>query len=50
MLSENIMHDCVFKFLKAKDEERLECVCRLLSIIGKELDTDKARVRIAPCK
>lgn len=50
MLSENIMYGCVFKFLKAKDEERLECVCWPLSIIGKELDTDKARVRIAPCK
>lgn len=50
MLTENIMHDCVFKLLKAKDEESLECVCRLLSITGKEIDTDKARVRIVPCK
>lgn len=50
MLTENIVHDCVFKPLKAKDEESVECVCRLLSIIGKELDTDKARVRISHCK
>lgn len=50
MLTENIMHDCVFKLLKAKDEESLECVCRLLSIIGKEIDTDKARDRSVPCK
>ncbi|XP_065935828.1 eukaryotic translation initiation factor 4 gamma 3 isoform X4 [Magallana gigas] len=43
MLTENIMHDCLFKLLRAKDEESLECLCRLLSTIGKELDTDKAR-------
>jgi translation initiation factor 4G len=44
MLTENIMHDCLFKLLRAKDEESLECLCRLLSTIGKELDSDKARV------
>lgn len=44
MLTENIMHDCLFKLLKAKDVDSLECLCRLLTTIGKELDSDKARV------
>ncbi|XP_062567019.1 eukaryotic translation initiation factor 4 gamma 1-like isoform X2 [Saccostrea cucullata] len=46
MLTENIMHDCLFKLLRAKDEESLECLCRLLSTIGKELDSDKAKPRM----
>ncbi|XP_060075672.1 eukaryotic translation initiation factor 4 gamma 3-like isoform X2 [Ylistrum balloti] len=46
MLTENIMHDCVFKLLKAKDLESLECLCRLLTTIGKELDSDKAKPRM----
>ena len=49
MLTENIMHDCLFKLLRAKDEESLECLCRLLSTIGKELDSDKAKVTIDYC-
>lgn len=44
MLTESIMHNCVLKLLKAKDEESLECLCRLLSTIGKELDVEKAKV------
>lgn len=44
MLTENIMHDCVFKLLRTKDPENLECLCRLLTTIGKELDVDKAKV------
>ncbi|XP_052760532.1 eukaryotic translation initiation factor 4 gamma 1-like isoform X2 [Mya arenaria] len=46
MLTENIMHDCVFKLLRTKDPESLECLCRLLTTIGKELDTDKAKPRM----
>ncbi|KAK3598299.1 hypothetical protein CHS0354_010275 [Potamilus streckersoni] len=46
MLTENIMHDCVFKLLRTKDEENLECLCRLLKTIGKELDTEKAKPRM----
>ncbi|XP_052211936.1 eukaryotic translation initiation factor 4 gamma 1-like isoform X2 [Dreissena polymorpha] len=46
MLTENIMHDCVFKLLRSKDAESLECLCRLLTTIGKELDSDKARPRM----
>ena len=50
MLTENIMHDCVFKLLRTKDPENLECLCRLLTTIGKELETDKAKVCIGPVK
>ncbi|XP_064599552.1 eukaryotic translation initiation factor 4 gamma 1-like isoform X2 [Liolophura sinensis] len=46
MLTENIMHECVLKLLKSHDEESLECLCRLLTTIGKELDTDKAKPRV----
>ncbi|XP_053502474.1 eukaryotic translation initiation factor 4 gamma 1 isoform X2 [Ictalurus furcatus] len=46
MLTENIMHDCVVKLLKNHDEESLECLCRLLSTIGKDLDFEKARPRM----
>lgn len=44
MLTEAIMHDCVVKLLKNHDEESLECLCRLLSTIGKDLDFEKAKV------
>ncbi|KAI5098581.1 eukaryotic translation initiation factor 4 gamma 1, partial [Silurus meridionalis] len=46
MLTENIMHDCVVKLLKNHDEESLECLCRLLSTIGKDLDFEKAKPRM----
>lgn len=45
MLTEAIMHDCVVKLLKNHDEESLECLCRLLTTIGKDLDFEKAKVR-----
>ena len=38
------MHDCVFKLLRAGDEESLESMCMLLFTIGKVLDSDKAKV------
>lgn len=44
MLTEAIMHDCVVKLLKHHDEESLECLCRLLTTIGKDLDFEKAKV------
>lgn len=44
MLTEAIMHDCVVKLLKNHDEESLECLCRLLTTIGKDLDFEKAKV------
>ncbi|XP_019117735.1 eukaryotic translation initiation factor 4 gamma 1a isoform X1 [Larimichthys crocea] len=46
MLTEPIMHDCVVKLLKNHDEESLECLCRLLSTIGKDLDFEKAKPRM----
>ncbi|XP_077579994.1 eukaryotic translation initiation factor 4 gamma 1a isoform X2 [Stigmatopora nigra] len=46
MLTEAIMHDCVLKLLKHHDEESLECLCRLLSTIGKDLDFEKAKPRM----
>ena len=42
------MHDCVVKLLKNHDEESLECLCRLLTTIGKDLDFEKAKVRGRP--
>lgn len=45
MLTEPIMHDCIVKLLKNHDEESLECLCRLLSTIGKDLDFEKAKVQ-----
>ena len=38
------MHDCIFKLLRAGDEESLESMCMLLFTIGKDLDSDKAKV------
>ena len=43
------MHDCVVKLLKNHDEESLECLCRLLSTIGKDLDFEKAKVGVCVC-
>lgn len=49
MLTEAIMHDCVVKLLKNHDEESLECLCRLLTTIGKDLDFEKAKVGVLRC-
>ncbi|CAF3682682.1 unnamed protein product [Adineta steineri] len=39
MLTDTIMYDCIEYLLRDKtDEESLECLCRLLRTIGKELD------------
>ena len=38
------MHDCIFKLLRSGDEESLESMCKLLFTIGKDLDSDKAKV------
>ncbi|CAM4941289.1 unnamed protein product [Rotaria socialis] len=46
MLTDLIMYDCIDYLLRDKtDEESLECLCKLLNTIGKELDlktSDKA--------
>ncbi|XP_069069081.1 eukaryotic translation initiation factor 4 gamma 1-like isoform X2 [Pleurodeles waltl] len=46
MLTEGIMHDCVVKLFKKKDEESLERLCWLLSTIGKDLDSCKDKPRM----
>lgn len=46
ILTENIMHDCIIKLLKAKDDESLECLCQLMATIGKDLDHEKAKNRM----
>ncbi|KAI4797885.1 hypothetical protein KUCAC02_024781 [Chaenocephalus aceratus] len=46
MLTEVIMHESIVKLLKNHDEETLECLCRLLSTIGKDLDFEKAKPRM----
>uniref|UniRef100_A0AAY4AG58 W2 domain-containing protein n=1 Tax=Denticeps clupeoides TaxID=299321 RepID=A0AAY4AG58_9TELE len=46
MLAEPIMHDCIVKLLKKHDEESLECLCCLLSTIGKDMDFEKVKPRM----
>ncbi|XP_053290777.1 eukaryotic translation initiation factor 4 gamma 3 [Pleuronectes platessa] len=46
MLNGTIMHDCVAKLLKNHDQESLECLCRLLTTIGRDLDFDEAKPRM----
>lgn len=48
MLTEPIMHECIRKLLSQGDEESLECLCRLLKTIGKELDDKGKGARDAP--
>ena len=38
------MHDCVVKLMRSTDEESYECLCELLTTIGKDLDHEKAKV------
>ena len=40
MLTARIMHECVKRLLKEIDEESLECLCRLLTTVGKELELE----------
>lgn len=47
MLTASIMDDCIVKLLKNHDEESLECLCRLLSTVGKNLDFKKAKVSLS---
>ncbi|XP_016336411.1 uncharacterized protein LOC107684629 isoform X2 [Sinocyclocheilus anshuiensis] len=47
MLTESIMHDCIVKLLKNRDDEKnLECLCCLLSTIWKHLDLEKTKPRM----
>ena len=38
------MHDCIFRLLKARDDESLLSLCQLITTVGAILDTDKAKV------
>jgi translation initiation factor 4G len=49
MLTERIMHECVKKLLNnitTPEEEDIESLCRLLTTVGKSLDTAKAKHHI----
>ena len=52
MLTDTIMYDCIEYLLRDKtDEESLECLCRLLRTIGKELEgkaSEKVRAAVRP--
>ena len=48
MLSEAIMNECVTQLLKStSNEKKLECCCKLLTVIGKSSDTQTAMVGVA---
>ena len=49
MLTETIMHDCLFKLLRSSDEDSLECLCQLLMTIGQELDNKQSKVQQTTC-
>nr|AGY14636.1 eukaryotic initiation factor 4G [Aplysia californica] len=46
MLTENIMHDCIFRLLKARDDDSLVSLCQLITTVGQNLDTEKAKARM----
>ncbi|XP_062858554.1 eukaryotic translation initiation factor 4 gamma 1-like [Trichomycterus rosablanca] len=46
MITEQIMHDCIKKLLKNEDEESLECLSKLLSTAGKDLDSKKDKLQL----
>lgn len=50
MISEKIMHECILKLLRSTKQEsledQLECLCKLLSTIGKDLDHQEAKPRM----
>jgi len=40
MLTARIMHECVKKLLMTTDEESLECLCRLVTTVGQDLEVE----------
>lgn len=47
MLTEKIMHECIKKLLadvEAPKQEDLECLAKLMSTVGRQLDTVKAQM------
>lgn len=39
MLTAGIMHGCIKTLLEKIEEESLECLCKLLTTVGKELES-----------
>ncbi|XP_076365221.1 eukaryotic translation initiation factor 4 gamma 3-like isoform X2 [Tachypleus tridentatus] len=46
MLTPKIMDSCIQKLLSQKDEDSLECLCRLLTTVGKELEGDRGENKV----
>ncbi|XP_056908896.1 eukaryotic translation initiation factor 4 gamma 3-like isoform X2 [Takifugu flavidus] len=46
MIWEPIIHTCVDKLLQDECEDSLECMCKLLSIVGNGLDTEAERPKL----
>ena len=46
IIAEKVMHNCVAHLLKSTDEENLECLCRLMTTIGKDIDQPKNKQRV----
>ena len=50
MISEKIMHECILKLIRTNKpesmEDHLECLCKLLTTIGKDLDHHDAKVSL----
>lgn len=44
MVTEAIIHSCLVKLIKNEHGLSLECLCKLLSTVGKDLDTEAGRV------
>ena len=44
ILNEKIMHDCIKRLLASKDEGAIECLCKLIATIGKQLDRKEAKL------
>lgn len=44
MLTQSIMLRCLHILLENKDEESLECLCKLLTTIGKELESKQVNL------
>ena len=48
MLNGRIMHEIIQKLLRETDEESLECMCRLITTIGKLLDEETQKLLATP--
>ncbi|XP_013779883.1 eukaryotic translation initiation factor 4 gamma 3-like [Limulus polyphemus] len=46
MLTPKIMDGCIQRLLRQGDEDSLECLCRLLTTVGKDLEGEKGKNKI----